>query len=268
MASLNRISKSGSDWNLYDLNAYNIQIQHDDRATFFGNSKLPLPIIDEELLTTLKAEDKLSDHNAELIHLLDLAMSPASARQSAVNDFTVGLLRQLGYVKHIKHNRIACTQMNIPSVVAREWRDTINDICLLDDPPYWHILLLIQEVKHFQPDDQYDPSASLIAKAIGAFDYNNRNLVQMQWGKPTITSKVMPGIIMNGTMPTFYKIPVTANLVCNVLQGTYPSEPTIVSVYVPDLPSPQCHYSEGMKPLGNRQEVLCCFEAFKCIIGI
>jgi hypothetical protein len=203
MASLNRISKSGSDWNLYDLNAYNIQIQHDDRATFFGNSKLPLPIIDEELLTTLKAEDMLSDHNAELIHLLDLAMSPASARQSAVNDFTVGLLRQLGYVKH---NRIACTQMNIPSVVAREWRDTINDICLLDDPPYWHILLLIQEVKHFQPDDQYDPSASLIAKAIGAFDYNNRNLVQMQWGKPTITSKVCG----------FYNFATFTLLTCNV----------------------------------------------------
>ena len=73
---------------------------------------------------------------------------------------------------------------------------------------------------------------------------------------------------MNGTMPTFYKIPITSNLVCNVLQGTYPSEPTIVSVHVPDLPSPECRYSEGMKPLDNRQEVLCCFEAFKCIIGI
>jgi hypothetical protein len=84
----------------------------------------------------------------------------------------------------------------------------------------------------------------------------------------SLVMQVMPGIIMNGTMPTFYKIPVTTNLVHNVMGGTYPPEPTIVSVYAPDLPSPQGHYSEGMKPLGNRQEVLCCFEAFKCIIGI
>jgi hypothetical protein len=185
MANLNRISKSGSDWNLHDLNAYNIQVQPEDRATFFGNSNLPLPMIDEELLTTLKAEDMLSDHNAELIHLLDLAMSPASARESAVNDFTVGLLRQLSYVKC---NRISHTQMNIPFLIAGEWRDTINDICLLDCPKYWYIILLIQEVKHFQPEAQCDPSASLIAKAIGAFDHNNR--MQLAMGKATTASKV------------------------------------------------------------------------------
>lgn len=187
MTSLNRISKSGSDWNLHDLDAYNIQIQLEDRATFFGDSNLPLPMLDEEFLTTLKAEDMLSDQNAELIHLLDLAMCPASARgsgQSAVNDFTVGLLRQLSYVKC---NRIARTQMNIPFLVAREWRDTINDICLLDGLHYWYILLLIQEVKHLQPEDQCDPSASLIAKAIGAFGYNNS--MQQERGA-TIASKV------------------------------------------------------------------------------
>jgi hypothetical protein len=70
---------------------------------------------------------------------------------------------------------------------------------------------------------------------------------------------------MNGTIPTFYKIPVTTNLVYNLLQGTYPSEPTIVSVHRYELPSPQ---SYNMKPLDNRQRVICCFEAFKPIIGI
>ena len=185
MTSLNRISKSGSDWSIHDLDAYNIKIQLEDRATFFGDSNLPLPMIDEELLTTLKAEDMLSDHNAEIIHLLDLAMCHVSAGESAVNDFTVGLLRQLNYVKR---NRIAHTQMNIPFLVAREWRDTINDICLLDGLHSRYILLLIQEVKHLQQEDQCDPSASLIAKAIGAFDYNNRE--QLLRGKATIASKV------------------------------------------------------------------------------
>lgn len=188
MTSLDCISKSGSDWthwSLQDLDAYNIQIQLEDRATFFGDSNLPLPMIDEELLTTIKAEDMLSDHNAEIIHLLDLAMCHASNGESAVNDFTVGLLRQLNYVKR---NRIARTQMNISFPVAGEWRDTINDICLLDSLNFWYILLLIQEVKHLQPEDQCDPSALLIAKAIGAFDYNNR--VQTLSGKAAIAFKV------------------------------------------------------------------------------
>ncbi len=78
----------------------------------------------------------------------------------------------------------------------------------------------------------------------------------------------MPGIILYGTMPIFYKIPITTNLVHNVWHGTYPSEPTIVSIHVPDLPSPKHRYSKGMKPLDNRQAVLCCYEAFKGIIGI
>ncbi|KAF8265895.1 hypothetical protein EI94DRAFT_1587422, partial [Lactarius quietus] len=248
-----------------DLDAYNIQIQLEDRATFFGGSNLPLPIIDEEIFTTLEAEDMLSDHNAELIHLLDLAMRPASARETAVNDFTVRLLRQLGYVKC---NSIACTQRWFPYLIAGEWGGAIHDIVILDGLPLYrhHILLLIQEVKHFQPEDQCDPSASLIARAIGAF--NIKNLQLLSNSKATIKSKVMPGIIMNGTMPTFYKIPLTVDLGTNFSQGTYPSEPTIVSVHVPDLPSPQCHYSECMKPLDNRQAVLSCFEAFKHVIGI
>jgi hypothetical protein len=78
----------------------------------------------------------------------------------------------------------------------------------------------------------------------------------------------MPGIILNGTMPTFYKIPVTPNLKHHVYHGTYPSEPTIVSVHVPDLPSPHHHHSEGMKPLDNRLAILRYYEAFKHIIGI
>jgi len=108
-----------------------------------------------------------------------------------------------------------------------------------------------------------DPDAPLIAKAISAFDHNNR--VRLERGKAAIESKVMFGITMNLTRPTFYKIPVTTNLVNNVQLGTFPSEPTIVSFHVPVLPSPK---AGTMKPLDNRQAHLRCFEAFKHIIGI
>jgi hypothetical protein len=78
----------------------------------------------------------------------------------------------------------------------------------------------------------------------------------------------MPGIVMLGTTPTFYKIPVVDELVYNVRHGTYPPQPTHVSVCYPPVPRPNRRRSEGMKPLDNRREILQCYEAFKNVVGI
>lgn len=78
----------------------------------------------------------------------------------------------------------------------------------------------------------------------------------------------MPGIVLAGTMPNFFKIPITSNLVRHVQEGTYPPEPTVVSIHVPDLPRPRNRYKEGMRPLDNRQALLRYYEAFKRIVGI
>ncbi|PCH35992.1 hypothetical protein WOLCODRAFT_134036 [Wolfiporia cocos MD-104 SS10] len=245
MSNLIRSARSGDDWTENDLEAYNIQIQLQDAATFFGDRNMPPPTVDQEILTTQEAEDMLSDRNAELIHLLNLAMKPASIGESAADDFAVELLKQLGYVKR---HRVARTRKDFSYLIY---------VCLLDRLQN-DILLVIQEDKRFQPDDPRDPRPQLIAKAIAAFDYNNR-------------LRVMCSIathLLVGTMPTFYKIPVTANLMRDVRHGTYPSEPTIVFAHVPDLPRPHRRYSDGMKPLDNRQAILRCYEAFKCIVGI
>src|SRR6267154_3428050 len=82
-------AKSGNDWTENDLEAYNIQLQFEDAAAFFGDSILPLPEIDEGILTTLEADDMLYDNNAELIYLLDLAMG--FSEEPAVDDFAVEL---------------------------------------------------------------------------------------------------------------------------------------------------------------------------------
>src|SRR6266702_565761 len=144
MANLDRSAKSSSDGTPCDLKAFNIKIQLEDAATFFGIPNLPLPVIDEEIFTSLNGEDMLLDHNAELIHLLDLAMEPVLAGETAVDDFTVELLRRLGYVKR---NRIAHTQKDIPYLICGEWEHAKPDICLLN---HLHndILLIIQEDKH------------------------------------------------------------------------------------------------------------------------
>jgi len=168
MANLIRFAKSGNDWTENDLEAYNIRLQFEDAATFFGDSIiLPLPEIDEEILTTLEADDMLHDSNAELINLLDLAMR--FSEEPAVNDFAIELFKRLGYVKR---NRVARTQKDISFFNSGEWRYTKADICLLDllqDD----ILLVVQEDKRSLSEDLRDPRPQLIAEAIAAFDRNH-----------------------------------------------------------------------------------------------
>ncbi|KZT00684.1 uncharacterized protein LAESUDRAFT_687714 [Laetiporus sulphureus 93-53] len=262
MANLVRSAKSGSDWTDNDLDAYNIQIRFEDAATFFGTDNLPLPAVDEEILTTQEAEDMVHDNNAELINLLDLAMKPRSAEDSAVVDFAVQLFRQLGYAKR---HRVARTRKDIPLFICGEWRHAKTDVCLVDRL-HNDILLVVQEDKRFTPDDLCEPRAQLIYEVIAAFDYNNR--LRQSAGEATVEFKIMPGIVLVGTTPTFYKIPVTESLVRDMHHGTYPTETTIVSAHVPTLSRPNRRYSEGMKPLDNRQAILRCCEGFKGVVGI
>ncbi|KAF8487784.1 hypothetical protein F5888DRAFT_1624221 [Russula emetica] len=256
MDGLTRSAKSGNDWTEDDLRAYNIQIQCEDVATFFGDSNLPLPEVDEEILTTLEAKDMSSTPNAKFIRLLDRAMIPApDGEESAIRDFASQLFDILGYMGG---NIITRTRKRIPYLICGEWRVTMTDVCLID----YDILLLVQEDKRSLPDELRDPRPQLIAEAIAAFDRNNH--LQRYAEEQTI----MPGIVLVGTMPTFLKIPVTSNLVRHVQYGTYPPEPTVVSIHVPDLPRPRNRYKEGMRPLDNREALLRYYEAFKRIVGI
>ncbi|KAH9001649.1 hypothetical protein EDB92DRAFT_1788137 [Lactarius akahatsu] len=126
----------------------------------------------------------LSDRNAELINLLYETKWPGLAGESHAIDFTVGLFRQLGYMKH---SRIAHTQKRIPFLIFTEWRDAKTDICLLNYPKH-DILLLVLEEKHESEGPWVDATAQLIAGAIAAFDHNNR--LQHSRGE-NIESKVL-----------------------------------------------------------------------------
>lgn len=127
MDSLIRSAKSGNDWTKDDLRAYNIQIQYEDVATFFGNPNLPLPEVDEELLITLEANDMLSTPNATLIRLLDNATIP-NGEKWAVRDFACQLFDTLGYMGG---NIITRTRRGIPYLICGEWRVTMTDVCLI-----------------------------------------------------------------------------------------------------------------------------------------
>ena len=73
----------------------------------------------------------------------------------------------------------------------------------------------------------------------------------------------MPGIVMVGTSPTFFKVPVTEILSDHIRKGACPPRETVVTYCYPPVPHRR---SEGMMPLDNRREILRCYEAFKAIV--
>ena len=254
MANINRSAKSGSDWTSNELLAYNIDVVVEDALTFFQMPNLPAPTVDPEILTADHYANVANDNTYFFLRGLDLAMAPIPAQESAVDDFTVVLFRELGYVRR---GRMARTRMDIPLLICGEPRSARTDVCIVTDED---ILLLVQEDKrHKEPSD---PEPQLIAEAIAAFSANNHTRTRTL-GLPALPNKTIPGIVMKGTSPIFYKVDVTTALVQAVATGTYPNTTTMVHAYLPDIPRPNRRWSEGMKSLDNRQIILSCFEAFK-----
>jgi len=174
MANLSRFPKSGSDWNLNDLDAYHIELKRQDPLTFFGLSALPDPQLDEvgaELFQTVEAEHMVDHRNAELIHLLDLSVLH-HAGESAVADFAVELFKRLGYVRR---HRVARTRKDMQLLICGEYRRIKADVCIMDRSSWGEIDLLVQEDRRLDDDEGSCPQAKLIAAAMAAFCENNMN---------------------------------------------------------------------------------------------
>lgn len=93
----------------------------------------------------------------------------------------------------------------------------------------------------------------MVAAAIAAFRHNNRALEDK--GLAHLKKITFPAIIMEGTNPKFYKIPVSEELQLAVYQGSYPAETTLVERLVPVLPNPR-QQDHGLLPLDNRKYLL------------
>jgi len=248
-----RSAKSGNEWTIDDLRAYNITIETQDFGTFFGQ---PLPTLEpSELLTKQSADEIENAEDYQVIRFMDLAMDRVPNEESKVAQFTDKLLGVLGYETLAKS---VITPQEMPLFICGASRHVTADVCITDTS---EILLVVQEDKRHM-DDSGDPEPQLIAEAIAAFQFNNFKRTRIL-NEPALTSKVMAGITMLGTAPSFFKIPVTQELISAVELGEYPSTPTVVTMHVPDIPRPSCRVAEGMMPLDNRQVIFACFEAFK-----
>ncbi|KAN0139599.1 hypothetical protein V8E53_002628 [Lactarius tabidus] len=224
-------AKSGSFWTTHDLRAYNIVIEYQDAATFFGlgRENLPQPTINPAFLEATPSENT-PDNIEGLFHAMHLATSPPR-EESAVDDFASTLLRSMGYVSR---GRVIRERKDLHLLVCGDIKRAQTDVCIMDQN---QMLLLVQEDKRYLDDT--NPEPQLIAEAIAAFNENNRIRQDILHMVP-LDFKIMPGIIMKGTSPVFYKIEVTKALAANVGAGTYPGRRAVTTVHVhaPNIPRP------------------------------
>ncbi|KAJ7731820.1 hypothetical protein DFH07DRAFT_847003 [Mycena maculata] len=253
MADLIRSARSGSDWMENDLHAYRIRIEYQDAATFFQipGPGLPGPVVRHPAVLTLPGPAAAPDEDAyHFLRVLDMTM----VDDSAVDDFAVLLLKELGY---LPIGRVSRMRLDIRFVICGEERYADTDVCVIDDHG---IILLVQE--HKRREETRSPVPQLVAQAIAAFHSNNRQREQI-FGLPPLPSKVVPGITMQGSAPTFFKVPVSQELVEAVMGGVYPATETIVYAHLPTIPRPAERWNEGMTPVDNRLIIMSCYEVFK-----
>ena len=244
----------GRKWTQDDVLAYNIRVVYQDRTTFFGMTDLPSPDVNNAALTAQNPATANDLSTSGMLHHMNRLTDPLTDpdhRAPATVDFVRELFKVLHYhtVAPIKLPMFG-PKLNY---VADQGRPPQLDVCIVDGS---NVISLVVKVDRQSRD--FDPEARLISDAVGAF--NNDNLMRVKHlGTNALPSMVMPGIVMDGTMPTYYKIPVTAELVSAVDAGKRPEQETIVHAYRPEVPRP----GEGMKPLDNRHIILSCFEAFR-----
>ncbi|KAJ6477670.1 hypothetical protein C8R45DRAFT_766620, partial [Mycena sanguinolenta] len=80
---------------------------------------------------------------------------------------------------------------------------------------------------------------------------------------PPVTDKVFPGIVMIGSAPTFYLIPVSEALVSAVRRGQYPSIPTVIKKLRPPVNDMREYIEKGMESLSNRRLMFQVLGAFR-----
>ena len=248
------------DWTQFELNFFLIKTITLNKQEFFGSANLPAPVIPSlaGFMTTEDREHAVDGETRKLLHYLDLVLDPQVGQESVVDNFAVKLLEKLGYDDD---DRIIFTRRALPIVVAGEPYTTQVDVCVMDDNN--QILLILQD--NLMPS-LMDPEPQIVAKAIAAFEANNKVQVT-SLNLPPHRTITFPVISMIGAKFTFYKITVTAGLCAIVQQGKYYANTlpeTRLLRYIPELPR---RHDLGMRPLENRVEILSCLGAFKQFVG-
>jgi len=219
-----------------------------------------LSMLHPHLVSGTLATEGLSDQVYNLLQYLDIASRATSGGELAVDDFVKEILRALGY-----ENRgiILRTRHDIPQLanrvygVATQPAVTATDVCLFQDSS----TILLVALGSDADVNSSEPEPQLIAKAITAFQRNNR--VRSRLGETPLDFMNIPCIMMVGARPSFYLVRVTKELSDAVMTRRYPPTRTVVEKCV--VQSNSRRLSEGMESPEFRQLAFLHFIAFHAL---
>ncbi|TFK69929.1 hypothetical protein BDN72DRAFT_839680 [Pluteus cervinus] len=259
MAAIRRMHKPAKKWTSNDLLAYNIHIVDQDRSTFFGDPNLPASTAHPVFLNNVTAPPNSFDiKTGNLFQYLRRAVERTSKPPEAfVTEFLENLLRYLGYNAP---GRLLTGRREITLPMCGKTIKVVPAITIAGDDGC-DLVARAVKLRQDTSTGTVDSEPRLIAEAIAAF-------FEFQEGHRRIGNKVpnhreIPGIIMKGTAPVFYRIPITDDLVRSIGDGTYPDQPTTIHRLLSPVQDVSKYFSEGMQSLENRRVIVRCFEAFK-----
>jgi hypothetical protein len=254
MARIILSAKSGSEWTEDELTAFNVNIVWQNSAEFFGVSPLPDPDVPPAILTATASIAALAANDEVTWRFIFSLGRAVPGLESAVDAFVVELLRLMHYEAL---GRVALQNVNLTLTMCGKECHTQSDVCVMDSDS---ILLVVQQYKRDGSSVRL-PEAQLLAEAIAAFDYNNQ--LRRRTSQDPVQDRMIPGIIMRGNLPIFYKFNITQDFVDCVRLGRRPAAVTKVFRHVPVYPD---GFDFGMFPSRNRRVALECLEAFRTFV--
>ena len=219
MATITRSAKSSSNWTENELIAYNITISSLSPDKFFPTPDPPLNDIDPAILNSSLAADTTTLSIAASTYLAHLRYAAGATQEGFIDIFVIETLKLLGFENS---RAIVAMHYTIPFTICGEADRVAHlDECLIHDTTFVFLVLVKDNTFTGSPAE-----AQVVAGAIATFQFNN--MKREEYGLDPLNAMTIPCIIMSGTRPTFYLVPVTAELSEAVTCGWYPKHPTQV----------------------------------------
>ncbi|EIN04564.1 hypothetical protein PUNSTDRAFT_146498 [Punctularia strigosozonata HHB-11173 SS5] len=275
-----RTPKAPADWGPGDLALYNIVVREEKADAFFSALVDPdlTPSVPSEVLTAASSRSAFDPASKRLLRHMEKARMPLTD-YVAVDDFLIRLLDTMGFPEAVDPGAIVLPWRPIPVTVAGS-NFTSSVACAVDAgncdyPLLVHPLAMSAANPGLRVQTSHS-QAMLVATAIGAYQTSTA-LEFVAAAVPTssgplqddVPSRTYAGILCAGTLPTFYKFTVTAELARAVAQGMPAPHQTVVQVYMPQVTKRNntnvfatC-IDDTMMSLDQRRLVLEAYEAFK-----
>ncbi|KAG6809751.1 hypothetical protein H0H92_014866 [Tricholoma furcatifolium] len=176
-----------------------------------------------------------------------------SQDRSSLDDFIVATLKLTGFEER-------CTTIQCGYLVGSTCDDGTTEsplqVCLF----HQHSLILLLACRPYYDWEREAVKEIFITQAIAACRHNNAKRTEK--GLKPLDAMIFPCISIYDLKPTFYLIPVTAELSRAVAHGESPS--TTTTIYKGDIPMPTGAKWRSMDDPTYRQFALACFKKFRC----